>query len=125
MYQNHRLGRCANIITGEDSSLPRVKPFKYTYEKEIVMYAYFKKLDYFSTECVYAPFAARGFAREFVKDLEVCLGAWCVWVACVVFGCVMCLVGGVLGLWCVGVCIVNVAVGRRKCNMLVHILSFV
>lgn len=35
------------------------------------MYAYFKKLDYFSTECVYAPFAARGFARDLVKDLEV------------------------------------------------------
>ncbi|GIL68556.1 hypothetical protein Vafri_21816, partial [Volvox africanus] len=65
-----RLGRCANIITGEDSSLPRVKPFKYAYEKEIVLYAYYKKLDYFSTECVYAPFAARGFAREFIKDLE-------------------------------------------------------
>lgn len=45
-----RLGRCMNIITGEESALPRVKPFKYTYEKEIVMYAYFKKLDYFSTE---------------------------------------------------------------------------
>ena len=29
------------------------------------------RLDYFSTECVYAPFAARGFARDFVKDLEV------------------------------------------------------
>lgn len=28
------------------------------------------RLDYFSTECVYAPFAARGFTREFVKDLE-------------------------------------------------------
>ena len=56
---------------GEDSALPRVKPFKYTYEKEIVMYAYFKKLDYFSTECVYAPFAARGYARDFIKDLEV------------------------------------------------------
>lgn len=66
-----RLGRCANIITGEDSSLPRVKPFKYAYEKEIVLYAYYKKLDYFSTECIYAPFAARGFAREFIKDLEV------------------------------------------------------
>jgi uncharacterized protein (TIGR00269 family) len=51
--------------------LPRVKPFKYTYEKEIVMYAYFKKLDYFSTECTYAPFAARGAARDFIKDLEV------------------------------------------------------
>jgi cytoplasmic tRNA 2-thiolation protein 1 len=66
-----RLGRCAAAVTGGDSDLPRVKPFKYTYEKEIVMYAYFKRLDYFSTECIYAPFAARGFAREFVKDLEV------------------------------------------------------
>lgn len=56
---------------GEGGELPRVKPFKYTYQKEIVMYAYFKKLDYFSTECVYAPFAARGLARDFVKDLEV------------------------------------------------------
>ncbi|GFR50297.1 hypothetical protein Agub_g12487, partial [Astrephomene gubernaculifera] len=65
-----RLGRCASIITGEDSPLPRVKPFKYAYEKEIVLYAYYKKLDYFSTECIYAPFAARGFAREFIKDLE-------------------------------------------------------
>jgi hypothetical protein len=26
-------------------------------------YAYFKKLDYFSTECIYSPFAARGQAR--------------------------------------------------------------
>eukprot|EP00878_Enallax_costatus_P009892 GHUV01010329.1.p1 GENE.GHUV01010329.1~~GHUV01010329.1.p1 ORF type:complete len:379 (+),score=98.89 GHUV01010329.1:740-1876(+) len=65
-----RLSRCVNAVTGGEGPLPRVKPFKYTYEKEIVMYAYFKKLDYFSTECVYAPFAARGFARDFVKDLE-------------------------------------------------------
>lgn len=34
------------------------------------MYAYFKKLDYFSTECIYSPNAYRGFAREFIKDLE-------------------------------------------------------
>ncbi|MBA0720504.1 hypothetical protein Golax_008121 [Gossypium laxum] len=33
-------------------------------------YAYFKKLDYFSTECIYSPNAYRGFAREFIKDLE-------------------------------------------------------
>eukprot|EP00803_Ostreobium_quekettii_P010447 evm.model.scf_1116.1 EVM.evm.TU.scf_1116.1 scf_1116:6061-10861(+) len=66
-----RLGRCGDIITGDGSSMPRVKPFKYMYEKEIVMYAYFKKLDYFSTECVYSPFAARGLARDFIKDLEV------------------------------------------------------
>lgn len=51
-------------------SIPRSKPFKYTYEKEIVMYAYFKKLDYFSTECIYSPNAYRGYARTFLKDLE-------------------------------------------------------
>jgi cytoplasmic tRNA 2-thiolation protein 1 len=31
------------------------------------MYAHFKKLLYFSTECLYAPFAARGFARTYIK----------------------------------------------------------
>jgi len=65
-----RLRRCTLITTGEDSALPRCKPFKYTYEKEIVMYAYFKKLDYFSTECIYSPNAYRGHARTFLKDLE-------------------------------------------------------
>ena len=66
-----RLTRCVSITTGASGDLPRCKPFKYTYEKEIVMYAYFKKLDYFSTECIYSPFAYRGYAREFLKDLEV------------------------------------------------------
>ncbi|CAI9777928.1 unnamed protein product [Fraxinus pennsylvanica] len=28
------------------------------------------RLDYFSTECIYSPNAYRGFAREFIKDLE-------------------------------------------------------
>ncbi|KAM6554590.1 hypothetical protein CsatB_015352 [Cannabis sativa] len=65
-----RLSRCTAITTGEDGPIPRCKPFKYTYEKEIVMYAYFKRLDYFSTECIYSPNAYRGFAREFIKDLE-------------------------------------------------------
>ncbi len=34
------------------------------------MYAFARKLDYFSTECKYAPNAYRGFARAFIKDLE-------------------------------------------------------
>jgi cytoplasmic tRNA 2-thiolation protein 1 len=83
-----RLDRCVSIVTGADSKLSRCKPFKcgcgcgwptrahacvlwrvviergrrrrYTYEKEIVLYAHFCKLDYFSTECVYSPFAYRG-----------------------------------------------------------------
>lgn len=65
-----RLRRCTAITTGTEGAIPRSKPFKYTYEKEIVMYAYFKKLDYFSTECVYSPNAYRGYARAFLKDLE-------------------------------------------------------
>lgn len=77
-----RLQKCVDIITGVDSLdtqpedhlqlklLPRVKPFKYTYEKEIVMYAYHKKLEYFSTECIYSPTAYRGYVRALIKDLE-------------------------------------------------------
>nr|CAD7448990.1 unnamed protein product [Timema bartmani] len=84
-----RLQRCTAIVTNVDKTscnsfnclifddsqasegtIPRCKPLKYTYEKEIVMYAYFKKLTYFSTECVFAPNAYRGHARAFLKDLE-------------------------------------------------------
>jgi cytoplasmic tRNA 2-thiolation protein 1 len=64
-----RLERCVNIITHDENggSIPRAKPFKYTYQKEIVMYAYYKKLDYFSTECLYSPNAYRGHARDLIK----------------------------------------------------------
>ncbi|CAI8021346.1 Cytoplasmic tRNA 2-thiolation protein 1 [Geodia barretti] len=65
-----RLRRCTAITTSSEGAIPRSKPFKYTYEKEIVMYAYFKKLDYFSTECVYSPNAYRGHAGPTSKTLE-------------------------------------------------------
>jgi cytoplasmic tRNA 2-thiolation protein 1 len=48
----------------------RSKPLKYAYEKEIVLYAHHKSLDYFSTECVYSPEAFRGSARALIKNLE-------------------------------------------------------
>ncbi|ELA42458.1 TIGR00269 family protein [Vittaforma corneae ATCC 50505] len=74
-----RLKRCALSKTKEHISdentkkhlsLARCKPFKYTYQREIVFYAYFKKLPYFTTECTYASGASRGDFRELVKDLE-------------------------------------------------------
>ncbi|KAJ2724726.1 cytosolic thiouridylase subunit Ctu1 [Coemansia sp. Benny D115] len=65
-----RLARCTEIATQGDGYTVRSKPFKYAYEKEIVMYAYLRRLDYFSTECTYSPNAYRGHAREFLKDLE-------------------------------------------------------
>ncbi|OBT88734.1 hypothetical protein VE02_02384 [Pseudogymnoascus sp. 03VT05] len=66
-----RLARSTSIITGDaTSSVRRSKPLKYAYEKEIVLYAHHKKLDYFSTECIYSPEAFRGSARTLIKALE-------------------------------------------------------
>lgn len=66
-----RLSRSTNIVTGGSSSdVKRSKPLKYAYEKEIVLYAHHKKLDYFSTECIYSPEAFRGTARTLIKNLE-------------------------------------------------------
>jgi cytoplasmic tRNA 2-thiolation protein 1 len=66
-----RLARSTNIITGDAASaVRRSKPLKYAYEKEIVLYAHHKKLDYFSTECIYSPEAFRGSARSLIKNLE-------------------------------------------------------
>ncbi|EYU36819.1 hypothetical protein MIMGU_mgv1a009088mg [Erythranthe guttata] len=60
-----RLSRCTFITTGEDGPIPRCKPFKYTYEKEI------RNLTSASSWWrIYSPNAYRGFAREFIKDLE-------------------------------------------------------
>lgn len=66
-----RLSRSTSIVTGDATSdVKRSKPLKYSYEKEIVLYAYHKKLDYFSTECIYSPEAFRGSARSLIKNLE-------------------------------------------------------
>ena len=51
--------------------IPRLKPFKYTYEKEIVMYAHYCKLEYFCAECTYAVGAYRGNVRTLIKELEL------------------------------------------------------
>jgi cytoplasmic tRNA 2-thiolation protein 1 len=79
-----RLARTTSIITqtpgssvstgsnAEDAitNVKRSKPLKYAYEKEIVLYAHHKGLDYFSTECIYSPEAFRGSARALIKNLE-------------------------------------------------------
>jgi cytoplasmic tRNA 2-thiolation protein 1 len=66
-----RLARATSIMTSSAASdIKRSKPLKYAYEKEIVLYAHHRRLDYFSTECIYSPEAFRGSARALVKDLE-------------------------------------------------------
>lgn len=56
--------------TIDHTNIKRSKPLKYAYEKEIVLYAHHKNLDYFSTECIYSPEAFRGSARALIKNLE-------------------------------------------------------
>lgn len=66
-----RLSRGTSIVTDSGASdIKRSKPLKYAYEKEIVLYAHHRQLDYFTTECIYSPEAFRGSARTLIKDLE-------------------------------------------------------
>lgn len=66
-----RMARATSIVTASVmSDIKRSKPLKYAYEKEIVLYAHHKGLDYFSTECIYSPEAFRGSARTLIKNLE-------------------------------------------------------
>ena len=66
-----RLARATSIVTASPASeIKRSKPLKYAYEKEIVLYAHHKGLDYFTTECIYSPEAFRGSARTLIKNLE-------------------------------------------------------
>uniref|UniRef100_A0A2K5D2M4 Cytoplasmic tRNA 2-thiolation protein 1 C-terminal domain-containing protein n=1 Tax=Aotus nancymaae TaxID=37293 RepID=A0A2K5D2M4_AOTNA len=55
---------------GERGALPRCRPLQFALQKEVVLYAHFRRLDYFSEECVYAPEAFRGHARDLLKRLE-------------------------------------------------------
>ncbi|KAI5184628.1 cytoplasmic tRNA 2-thiolation protein 1 [Nematocida homosporus] len=67
-----RLVRCTKGVTdmGVEGVVRRCKPLMRVYEKEIVMYAFYRKLPYFSTECKYSPGAFRGVARTYIKSLE-------------------------------------------------------
>ncbi|XP_060031389.1 cytoplasmic tRNA 2-thiolation protein 1 isoform X2 [Erinaceus europaeus] len=55
---------------GEGGALPRCRPLQLASQKEVVLYAHFRRLRYFSEECVYAPEAFRGHARALLKLLE-------------------------------------------------------
>lgn len=61
---------CSITTCSKDSQVKRSKPFKYAYQKDIVLYAHFKKLDYFSTECSYSKEAFRGTVRNLLNSLE-------------------------------------------------------
>ena len=67
-----RLARCTKMVTNDDpNACPRVKPLHFCIETEIVLYAKYKNLEYFSTECTYAPDAYRGHARHLLRSMEL------------------------------------------------------
>ena len=63
-----RLTKCTEATSGVGKVI-RCKPFKFAYEKEIVLYAHYKKLEYFSTECTYSKEAFWGHLKELMKHL--------------------------------------------------------
>ena len=64
-----RLVNCTESSTGDVNEVKRCKPLIFCYEKEIVLYAHYKKLEYFSTECTYSKDAYRGNLKELMKKL--------------------------------------------------------
>ncbi|KFH12834.1 PP-loop family protein, partial [Toxoplasma gondii MAS] len=59
-------------LTGsrEGPSVMRVKPLLASYQREVVLYAHFNRLDYFATECTYSGAAYRGLVRNFLSSLQ-------------------------------------------------------
>lgn len=66
-----RLSRCTLITTGEDGPIPRCKPFKYAYEKEIVIYPF----SWNSVSCVDSILIFELFGEfcEALTDCYVCI----------------------------------------------------
>eukprot|EP00727_Mastigamoeba_balamuthi_P013031 m51a1_g8350 putative cytoplasmic trna 2-thiolation protein 1-like (333) ;mRNA; f:46983-48380 len=68
---NQRLDRCKGARTdGGTGYVPRCKPLLRLTQREVVLYARFEGIRYFSTECPYALSSYRGLARGFIKELE-------------------------------------------------------
>lgn len=69
-----RLNRCRGAGGGEargaEFAVPRVRPFQYVTQRDIVFYAHFCKLDFFAVECPYACVAFRSLPRHLIKELE-------------------------------------------------------
>ncbi|BFU21926.1 PP-loop family protein [Entamoeba histolytica HM-1:IMSS-B] len=68
-----RLERCKSLkreLEREDGII-RIKPFSLLTQKEVVLYAHYMKLQYFSVECTYAGTAFRGNARTFLQKTQI------------------------------------------------------
>ena len=65
-----RLSCCMAITTGTEGAIPRSKPFKYAYEKEIVMCAYLKSWTTFPLSVCTHPMHIEAMLELFPKILK-------------------------------------------------------
>ncbi|KAL7715219.1 ATP-binding domain containing protein [Entamoeba marina] len=68
-----RLERSKSLlrVDEKDGNIIRIKPFSLLTQKEVVLYAHYMKLNYFSVECTYAGTAFRGNARMFLQEAQL------------------------------------------------------
>lgn len=64
-----KLVRCSEPLSDLDQGVARIKPLCHIAQRDIVMYAYLQRLDFFSVECPYATTALRGKPRTFLTNL--------------------------------------------------------
>ena len=62
-----RIGRLSSSYAGLDVFIPRVKPLRYVSEREVVLYALAKNLEFHSEPCPYSSSSTRNEVREFIN----------------------------------------------------------
>ncbi len=65
-----RIYRGFGPIELKEGFVPRVKPLRYVYEEEIMIYAYTNNFPLFETECRFVSLSMRDSIRKYLNDLE-------------------------------------------------------
>lgn len=67
----HRLARLSRVASGShERFVPRIKPLRAIPERETILYAYFKDIEFHSQECPYASNLLRGEIESLLNNLE-------------------------------------------------------
>ena len=64
------LKHLASELIPTDNMVPRVYPLKYILEKEVTLYAYLRKIEYYDKPCPFTRFSLRNDIRNFLTQLE-------------------------------------------------------
>jgi len=65
-----RIARSFGPLTYKEGFIPRIKPLRYVYEEEIMIYAYIHNFPFFETECKFVSLSMRDSIRKILNELE-------------------------------------------------------